>query len=239
MKPVENRIIPIELEGVNSYLVEVDQGFVLVDTGGHLVLDRTFDNRRQKLLGALETAGCTPGRLRLILLTHGDNDHAANAAYLRQTFQAPIALHPADLPLVENPDLSLLMGSFRYRSPVLRIIFRLMKSKITLVTRKTLEDFESFRPDIWLEDGMELSSYGIHARVVSLPGHTPGSVGFLFQNGILLSGDTLVNNKKPACAPNAADFHALSQSIARLRTLDIHTVYPGHGAPFSFQELHH
>lgn len=237
MKPMENRIIPIDLGGVNSYLVEAEQGFVLVDTGGHLVLDRTFDNRRQKLLDVLETNGCTPGRLRLILLTHGDNDHAANAAYLRQTFQAPIAMHPADLPLVQNPDLPLLMASFRYRSPILRIIFRLMKSKITLVTRKTLEDFEGFQPDLLLEDGMDVSSYGINARVVSLPGHTPGSVGLLFPDGSFLSGDTLVNNKKPAGAPNAADFNALSQSIIRLKKMHIQKVYPGHGTPFSFREL--
>ncbi|MDF2936307.1 MAG: hypothetical protein K0Q90_1680 [Paenibacillaceae bacterium] len=237
MIEMKNRILPIDLGGVNSYLVEAEEGFVLVDTGGHLVLDKNFDNRRQRLTDALEKAGCTPGRLRLIVLTHGDNDHAANAAYLRQTLQAPIALHPADLPLVVNPDLPLLMGSFRYRSLVLRLVFRLMKSKITLVTRKTLEDFEAFQPDIALEDGMNLNGYGIEARVISLPGHTPGSVGLLFRDGSLLSGDTLVNNKKPAGAPNAADFKALSQSITRLKGMDIYTVYPGHGMPFSFREL--
>lgn len=237
MKRMQNRIIPIDLGGVNSYLVEAEQGFVLVDTGGHLVLDRSFDNRRQRLLDALETNGCTPGHLRLILLTHGDNDHAANAAYLRQTFQAPIAMHPADLPLVQNPDLPLLMASFRYRSPILRMIFRLMKNKITLVTRKTLEDFETFQPDVLLEDGMALSGYGIDARVVSLPGHTPGSVGLLFRDGSFLSGDTLVNNKKPAGAPNAADFQALSQSITLLKGMNIQTVYPGHGSTFSFRKL--
>lgn len=238
MKPMENRIIPIDLGGVNSYLAEAEQGFVLVDTGGHLVLDRSFDNRRQKLLDALEEAGCTPGRLRLILLTHGDHDHTANATYLRDTFQAPIALHPADLPLAAHPDLPLLMGSFRYRSPVLRLVFQLMKNKIALVTRKTLEDFEPFQPDILLEDGMDLSGYGIGAQVISLPGHTPGSVGLFFRDGSLLCGDTLANTKKPARAPNASDFKALSRSVARLKEMNIHTVYPGHGAPFSFRELH-
>lgn len=237
MKPAESKIIPIELGGVNSYLVEAERGFVLVDTGGHLVMDKSFDNRRQKLLEALEAAGCTPGQLRLILLTHGDNDHTANASFLRQTFGAPIALHPADLPLVDNPDLTLLLGSFQYRSVLLRLIFRLMKGKITHITRKTLADFETFHPDILLADGMDLNEYGIEAKVISLPGHTPGSVGLIFEDGSLLSGDTLVNNKKPAHAPNAADFKALSQSVSRLRSLNVHTVYPGHGAPFPFHEL--
>lgn len=237
MEQRKNRIIPIDLGGVNSYLIEVGQGFVLVDTGGHLVLDKSFDNRRRKLLTALDAAGCAPGGLRLIFLTHGDNDHAANAAYLRETFGAPLAMHPDDLALVEQPDLALYMGSFRYRSAALNLVFRLMKGKIARITQKTLEDFQGFRPDILLSDGQDLSEYGVDAQVVSLPGHTPGSVGLLFRDGTLLSGDTLVNNKKPASAPNAADFRALSQSVARLKGLNIQTVYPGHGTPFSFHEL--
>ena len=44
----KNTIITIDLGGVNSYLLTVENGFVLVDTGGHLTMDKIIDNRRSK-----------------------------------------------------------------------------------------------------------------------------------------------------------------------------------------------
>lgn len=36
-------------------------------------MDKTFSNRREKLEKELDTYGCTPNNLSLIVLTHGDN----------------------------------------------------------------------------------------------------------------------------------------------------------------------
>lgn len=232
-----NTVIPLDLGGVNSYLITAGEGFVLVDSGGHLVMDKTFDNRREKLLEALSAAGCTASKLKLILLTHGDNDHVANAAYLRQAFGAPIALHRDDLELVSQPTLEMLMQSYRYRPLVLRMVFRLMRKKITQLTAKTLQDFEPFQPDVLLEDGMKLQEYGVEGAILHLPGHTAGSIGLLLSDGSLLSGDTLACMKKPSPPLNAADFKQLDHSITRLRELGITTVYPGHGHPFAFDSL--
>ena len=78
----------IGLGGVNCYLVNTHQGYILIDTG--------FLSKRAKLEQGLEMAGCQPGNLKLILLTHGDSDHAGNAAYIRDKYGARIALHAAD-----------------------------------------------------------------------------------------------------------------------------------------------
>ncbi|MFD1177348.1 MBL fold metallo-hydrolase [Paenibacillus puldeungensis] len=232
-----NTIIPIDLGGVNSYLITVENGYVLVDTGGHLIMDKTFDNRRKRLVEALAATGCVKGDLRLILLTHGDNDHVANAAYIRNTFDAPIALHPGDLALVENPTLDALMASFQYHSVLLKLVFQLMKKKIARITQKTLEDFDTFKPDLLLSDGMNLKDYGLEGTIIHLPGHTAGSVGLLLPNGSLLAGDTFVNNTKPASAPNALNFSSLYSSIDSLRNKAVKTIYPGHGHPFEFKDF--
>ena len=81
-----SQIIRIDLNGVNSYLAKYENGFILFDTGGHIVMDQQFTNRRELLLQGLEKAGCTADSLKLIVLTHGDNDHSCNAAYLREHF---------------------------------------------------------------------------------------------------------------------------------------------------------
>ncbi|MEO3944674.1 MBL fold metallo-hydrolase [Gorillibacterium sp. CAU 1737] len=237
MNPTVPTIQPLDLGGVNSYLLRTENGFILVDTGGHLVLDKVFDNRREKLLQALASAGCVKGTLRLILLTHGDVDHAGNAAFLSRTLDAPIAMHPGDLELVSAPTLDLFMASYHYQSFMLRTVFRMMRKKILLVTQKTLDDFEPFQPDILLEDGMSLKSYGLDGTILHLPGHTDGSVGLLLADGSLLVGDLLANNKKPAPAPNANDFTELAKSIKKLSLYPIENVYPGHGRPFSLKEF--
>jgi len=82
---------------VNCYLVRTGDGFILIDTG------RT--NKRSAIEKELESAGCQPGNLTLIVLTHGDFDHCGNAAYLRKKFGTQIAMHKDDSGMVERGDM--------------------------------------------------------------------------------------------------------------------------------------
>ena len=89
--------MPLNLGGVNCYLVDTGNGFVLIDTGG--------SNARRELEAALEEAGCRPGDLKLIVITHGDFDHTGNAAYLRRKYGGKIAMHPEDAGMAERGDM--------------------------------------------------------------------------------------------------------------------------------------
>ena len=89
--------LPFRLGDVNCYLIETDAGFVLIDTGA--------SNKRVELENELANAGCQPGRLDLIVLTHGDFDHTGNAAYLGKKYGARIAMHRADSGMVERGDM--------------------------------------------------------------------------------------------------------------------------------------
>ena len=230
---MQQEITRIDLEGVNCYLVNAGDGFILFDTGGHLTIDRQFTNRRERLEAELERAGCRPGNLKLVVLTHGDNDHVANAAYIRNKYKSKIAMHKDDLELVENPVPEKVMESFRYKSAMLKLVFLLMKKMITKVTVKVLKDFEKFSPDIFIDEGFDLSEYGMNAKILHTPGHTAGSIGILTAEGDLISGDTFINNGKPSGAPNACDFEKLAASIGRLKKINMKAVYPGHGVPYT------
>jgi len=59
--------LPYGLGRVNCYLVKADAGYVLIDTG--------VSNHRAALEQELINAGCQPGNLKLVVLTHGDFDH--------------------------------------------------------------------------------------------------------------------------------------------------------------------
>ncbi|MFL0250565.1 MBL fold metallo-hydrolase [Clostridium neuense] len=229
---MNQEIIRIDLEGVNCYLLKENDKFILFDTGGHLFMDKIFTNRREKLEKELEMNGCYPDNLILIVLTHGDNDHSANAAFLRNKYKARIAMHSGDVKLVEAPSLEEMLENSNYNSIIYKIIFQLMKKQLKKISQKTLNDFEKFKPDIIIDEGDSLLKYGFHCKIIHLPGHTYGSIGILTEDNSLIVGDTYANLKKPTAALNALDFSILSKSIDRLKAMDIKMVYPGHGAPF-------
>ena len=88
----------INLGGVNCYLLAAGDGYILIDTG--------FAAKRVQLENSLESVGCKPGKLKLIVLTHGDSDHADNCAYLRSKYGCKIAMHRLDSGMVERGDMS-------------------------------------------------------------------------------------------------------------------------------------
>jgi len=96
---------------------------------------------------------------------------------------------------------------------------------------------ERFTPDLHLADGDDLAQYGLEAAILSLPGHSRGSVGVLTADGELFCGDLFENTKGPALNSLMDDPAAAVASIARLERLKIGTVYPGHGQPFGMELL--
>ncbi len=233
---MNQEIIPINLGAVNCYLVKQGNSFILFDTGGYIILDKEINNRQEMLERELDKAGCNSENLKLIVLTHGDYDHSANAAYIREKYKTKIAMHKGDLNLVEKPNLEDVMKSFSYRSVFLKMLFCILKKKIESINIKILGHFRGFKPDIFLNDGETLHQYGLDAKIIHIPGHTPGSIAILTQNGQLIAGDIFANTQKPKASPNALDFPAMDKSIEVLGKLDIKTVYPGHGKPFKMDE---
>jgi glyoxylase-like metal-dependent hydrolase (beta-lactamase superfamily II) len=177
------------------------------------------------LVVTLERAGCSPSSLRVILLTHGDFDHIGNAAFLRSAFRAPIAMHPDDSGMAERGDM------FVNRKPPGWAI-RTLLPLFTGFGRA-----ERFTPDIFLTDGQDLSALGLEASVLSLPGHSRGSIGILAPGGNLFCGDLFENTTGPKLNSLMDDPDAANASVARLRPLPVTCVYPGHGEPFPLASL--
>lgn len=198
----------------NCYIVEAGAGIVLVDTGKA--------SKRVRLEAELSGAGCRPGNLNLIILTHGDFDHSGNCSYLREMYGAKIAMHSGDSGMVERGDMF-------WNRTTGNILLRKLVNSLFRIRR--------FKPDILVEDGFDLSSYGLDAKVLHLPGHSKGSIGILTAGGELFCGDLFVNVKKPeinSLIDNRAD---ADDSVRRLKELDINTVYPGHGTPFTMSDI--
>lgn len=207
--------MPLKMGAVNCYLVETSTGYILIDTGS--------SNACAVLEKELESAGCQPGNLGLIVITHGDFDHIGNAAYLREKCGAKIAMHAADSAMAERGD----MFSNRKKANVL--------TKVMTPVISTLLGFgksKRFQPDLYLGEGCTLSEYGLDAQVLCIPGHSQGSIGILTAGGDLFCGDLLENIEKPGLGSIMDDLAAANGSVEELKNLEIRTVYPGHGQPF-------
>lgn len=211
-----NLLMPYKLGSVNCYLVKNDSTYILIDTGS--------SNQRSEIEKELENAKCRPGDLKLIVLTHGDFDHIGNAAYLREKFDCPIAMHSDDLEMAEYGN----MFANRKQPNIL------VRTLISMLSRFDKKD--RFKPDVFIEDGYDFSSFSFSAKAVSIPGHSMGSIGLLTANGDLFCGDLFENLKKPSLNGIMDDKVAAKASVEKLKEYKVTTVYPGHGKPFLMEE---
>ena len=137
-----------------------------------------------------------------VLLTHGHFDHTGALWAFADT---PIYIHPADAAMLGDPRLSL-AGNFRDRAP-----------------RPAATDF--------VQEGAKMHLAGLDVAVMHLPGHTPGSVGYLIGD-VLFSGDTLFQGSYGRTDFPGGDLRAMMQSLSRLlRSGKNWIVCPGHGEP--------
>jgi hydroxyacylglutathione hydrolase len=226
VRPLEfpMRLAGIRLGTVNCYLLRAGTGYVLVDTG--------FASDRAGLERELDEAGCRPGDLRLIVMTHGDLDHTGNGAYLRGKYHAKIAMHRDEFAVTENGDGTL----SRRKMPLPRRVFSRVTIKVLALLIRPGK-FERFRPDLAVDDGYDLAGYGLDAKVLHLPGHSRGSIGILTADGDLFCGDLLWNMRGPDTHTIVDDPAELKASVERLKSLGVGMIYPGHGKPFRLESF--
>jgi hydroxyacylglutathione hydrolase len=205
---------------VNCYLVKTGTNLILIDTG--------LPNKRTELEKELIKAGCQAGNLKLIILTHGDYDHAGNASYFRGRYGAKIAMHAEDSGRVETGNWKL---GFKSKPDKFPLMYRIVSFSIKP------GKFDSFKPDIYVEDGQSLLVYGCEAQVVCLPGHTRGSIGILTNDGELFCGDLMSNFRKPGLQFFIDDMASARASIEKLRKLNVKNIYPGHGKQFLMEKF--
>ena len=182
-----------------------------------VIVDSSSSTHIRDSLADLETQGFDLSTARACLLTHMHFDHSGGAAYIRNTLGIPVVCHRlAASPIVEHDDL-MTAASARWIG--------------------WADPSPAFPIDYLVEDGDNLTIGDISLKVIHLPGHSRGCVGYQHGDDLYI-GDVLgVDGGIGWCdlhwGSNLPDYAA---SLRRLSNLAPKRLLTGHNGPLDFDQ---
>ncbi|MEV4295291.1 MBL fold metallo-hydrolase [Microbispora rosea] len=193
------------------------------DPDGLTLIDSGLPGSAPLIADAVRSLGHAPSDVRRLVLTHFHEDHTGSAADIVAWGDVTVYAHRDDAPFVR--------GEAAGPPPILsgweRELWDHVHAGMPHVPAPPV------RVDRELVDGDTLD-FGGGARVLAVPGHTPGSLAVHLPGpGVLFTGDTV------ARAPDGqvilgvfnADPPAAVASLARQAALDVEIACFGHGEP--------
>ena len=202
--------------GNNAFLVDGDEGLILVDVG--------WLGAPARIESSVADLGRTLTDIRQIVLTHAHPDHVRGAAELRARTGAQVLIHRADADWLRAGRVPPAGRSGRVGR---------------LIDRVPLLHWRPLEPDGVLTDGDYVGgSSGL--RVIHTPGHTPGHIALLHEpTDTVFVGDAIFNRGTELSlgpAALAADPLLRPTGLARLpRT--VRAVGLAHGNPLVNDDL--
>jgi glyoxylase-like metal-dependent hydrolase (beta-lactamase superfamily II) len=203
----------LKISYVNAFLLETEDGLVLIDTG-------TPDSGRV-IQDALSSIGKKLTDIRHILVTHCHADHSGSLAEMKSLTSAPATMHPVDAEMVEagKAKRPLTPAPGLFNTILCKLILHGAPSEITAA-----------KIDYKVQDGETLPC-GLKA--IHLPGHCAGQVAFLLpkHGGVLFAADTAAHVFGLGLSPMYEDLAEGRRSLAKLGELEFEVACFGHGRP--------
>ena len=191
--------------GVNVYLIEDGNEFILIDIG--------FEDTVDVIIDLIREMDFNLSHCKLIVATHADADHIQGLSRAKEKLKTRIVAHPSSIPPIEVGDVIMTYASI----PAQGIELAMPPCKIdgTLNEGDTIE-VGKLKLDVW-----------------HTPGHTPGQLSFKMGQ-LLFSGDNIYKDSCVGVidahhGSNLPDFIA---SLKRILKDDSLYLLPSHGPVF-------
>jgi len=218
---------------INPYLIQLEGGYLLIDTGWNT--EEVFNSLKEQLA----EIGISLEDIKQILITHIHRDHYGLVGKLKQLSQAEITTHYADKELIESRYINL--ENLLQQVGKLPHSHGLPQDELSELKRASmgmLKYVSPTMPDVMLQGSETISTRLFNFQVIWTPGHSPGHI-CLYEpvKKVLFSGDHLL----PTISPHIG-FHPQSSknplgdyinSLNKIKQLDVNLVLPGHEKPFT------
>lgn len=218
----------MELESVNVHLVELDDGFLLVDSG--IATEECFES----LESALQEHHVQWRDIRMLCLTHLHPDHIGLSWKILELSGARLLMHRAEadyLALVAREA----RAPFFKQAMLASGVPEEMQKRMEHALRDVRRHFREHKPDWLLEGGERIPVRGGTLEAVWTPGHSPGHVCLYSpEHRYLISGDHLLQFITPNIGwhPGLDMLAQYLDSLERLKPFDVNLVIPSHGHAF-------
>jgi metallo-beta-lactamase class B len=126
------------------FVIPTSAGIMLIDAGKRKDVESV-------VVPGLKTLGLDPANIKLIVVTHGHEDHYGGATYLQERYGAHVALSAVDWDFISKPPAA--AGAAAPAVP---------------------------KRDMVAVEGQPITLGDESVTPVSIPGHTPGSMGVIF-----------------------------------------------------------
>jgi metallo-beta-lactamase class B len=130
--------------------------YVLTTSAGLVMIDALGANQVESvLLPGFKALGLDPAQVKAIIVGHGHADHFGGSAYMQEHFGSKVYISAADWTLMENPPPA---RGGRQGGPAAPLP----------------------KHDQLITEGQPIAFGDLTVQPVAIPGHTPGSMGFIF-----------------------------------------------------------
>ena len=191
--------------GVNVYLIDGGNEFVLIDVG--------FEDTVEEIVELIRQMDFNLSTCKMIVATHADADHVQGCARARELLKAKVAAHPLSVGPLESGDEILTYATIKAQGieipmPPCKIDLLLNEGDVIRVGDQAL--------DVW-----------------HTPGHTPGQLSFKMGD-LLFCGDNIYKDGCVGVidAHHGSSIPDFLSSLRRIRRDDAAFLLPSHGPVF-------
>jgi len=216
------------LRAVNVYVVETDDGLVLIDGGW------AIPESRQVFESSLGQLGYKITDIRRFLVTHMHRDHYTQASVIGAEIGAPVSLGLGDkatMDLMHSDALSADPNTDRLRAAGAEELAEGWRSMMP-ARPPSMEDYGM--PDEWLDRDLVIDLGARQLGAFATPGHTQGHYVFADADAALLfAGDHVLSTITPSIGFEPAyvqqPLRDYLSSLAKVRALPDMKLLPAHG----------
>lgn len=217
------KIFPVPLGVGQGYILQ-EEGVVMIDGGA--------PGKAKAFLQGMRRASIDPREIQLLILTHGHWDHIGSAKYIKEVTGAKIAMHEREKACLES--------GLKFLPPGVTCWGKIFAGILAMFM--PLVHVPATKVDIPLGDEeFSLTEFGIAGKVVSTPGHSPGSISIVLSTGEAFVGDLAMNAfpmRLNAGLPIFADdLEIVRKSWRLLLGYGVRMIYPSHGRPFAAERI--